>query len=309
MLVLHERGAIEPGARALAQLHLGAPGGAAARRSLHPARLSAVARPRHHARAAAACVRVLAPKRRRRDGGNLARLQRMAAAPPSTRASRWRSRRRGPRGSIAPACARALGEGHEGDRSRGRGAADPARGDHGPPRAGRGRSRRRRWIGSAILLEALDRFQPSIRWRQGSRARSCARCARRSATLDPRVFAVAVAELARPARSRWTSSIACGAPGFHPRAPRPRRRVWWRACDRSTPRVGWHAALEPRAGGAPRRTGDRCRAALEILVRRGDVVRVKPDLCFDRAALDTLATGCARTSPRNPRSRRSSGKS
>jgi selenocysteine-specific elongation factor len=47
----------------------------------------------------------------------------------------------------------------------------------------------------------------------------------------------------------------------------------------------WSHELAARIGAPATDAG----AALEILVRRGDVVRVKPDLCFDRSAIDALA--------------------
>src|SRR5262249_5380927 len=46
----------------------------------------------------------------------------------------------------------------------------------------------------------------------------------------------------------------------------------------------WSDGL-PTVVAAP---GDQVSAALEILVRRGDLIRLKPDLCFDRAAIDEL---------------------
>ena len=92
------------------------------------------------------------------------------------------------------------------------------------------------------------------------------------------------------ARSRSTARpIACGAPAFHPRQPRPtqeglvaRVRSLYSDGGLAPP---WSHELAARVG-AP---ASEASAALEILVRRGDVVRVKPDLCFDRPAVDALA--------------------
>jgi selenocysteine-specific elongation factor len=106
--------------------------------------------------------------------------------------------------------------------------------------------------------------------------------------LDPRIFAVAVAELGRRGLIEAVDDrVRCK--GFSPARAEAQR-------GDLAARVGAlyreSGLAPPWSNDLPARTGApaaEARAALEILIRRGEVVRVKPDLYFDRAALEALA--------------------
>jgi selenocysteine-specific elongation factor len=288
LLVLHEAGAIEPGARALAQLHLGRPvallpGDRFILRGFQPL-------PGHGTTLAGGrVVRVMAPKRRRRDADNLARLQRMAAAPSFDARVELEVEAAGTAGIDRAGLRARLGEGHKAiDRAvealLTRRAAVTVHRELGAVIAAVALDRIQ-----AILLESLDRFHAEHPLAPGIAREELRTMRAEIRTLDPRVFAVAVAELARRSAVALDELDRVRRAGFSPaRAEAAQEGLVARV--RSVYAEGgltppWSHELAARLG-APATDAS---AALEILVRRGDVVRVKPDLCFDRSAIDALA--------------------
>ena len=278
-VVLLDAPALEPGARGLAQLHARRADGAAARRSLHPARLRAAAATAPPRRRRRACARWrpsaaagdgrgagagAADGRRRRHVEARVALEMEAAGPRHRRARR---------------CARVSARGSKRSIARSRRCWPVARNHRYTASAARSSPATALGPDAGRPLDAVEPFTPRSRWRRACRARSCARCARRSA-LDLRVFAVAGVELARRARSRSTAS-ATPAPrrAFQPRAARGRARGAGGARALALHRRRAGAALAPRAGGARRRAGERARRRARDAGARRHVVRVKPDLC------------------------------
>jgi selenocysteine-specific elongation factor len=286
-LVLHEAAQLAPGARALAQLHLERPV------ALLPGDRFILrgfrALPGHGTTIGGGrVVRVQAPKRRRRDDADtLALLRRMAAAA-------------SPDERIALEIAAAGSAGV--DR-----AALRARVGEGPKRIERAvealLARREavtfhRETGAVVsaaalaaieeaILAELDRFHADEPLLPGI-AREELRT-RRAATraLAPRLFAVALGDLEKRGAVE-ADADRVRRKGFSPRQAEAAReglvdrvQALYRESALAPP---WSNELSARTG-AP--VADAA-GALEILIRRGDVVRVKPDLCFDAAALTSL---------------------
>jgi len=288
VVVLHEASAIEPGARGLAQLHLARPvallpGDHFILRGFQPL-------PGHGTTLAGGrVVRVLAPKRRRRDSDNLARLQRMAAAPSFEARVALEIDAAGPAGIDRAGLRARLGEGSKTiDRAvealLTRRAAITVHRELGAVIAAVALDRIQ-----AILLDALDRFHAEHPLAPGIAREELRTMRAEIRTLDARVFAVAVAEMARRGAIALDGELdRVRRAGFSP-AVAEAAQEGLVARVRSVYADGglappWSHELAARVG-APAAEAS---AALEILVRRGDVVRVKPDLCFDRAAVDAL---------------------
>ena len=141
-----------------------------------------------------------------------------------------------------------------------------------------------------ILLGALDRFHAEHPLAPGIAREELRTVLAEMRTLDPRVFAAAIVELARRGAVALDGDTdRVRRTGFSPaRAEAAQEGLVARV--RSLYSDGglappWSHDLAVHVG-APAHEAS---AALEILVRRGELVRVKPDLCFDRGALDALA--------------------
>ena len=289
VVVLHESGAIEPGARGLAQLHLARPvallpGDRFVLRGFQPL-------PGHGTTIAGGrIVRVLAPKRRRRDPESLAHLQRMAAAPAFDARLALEIEAAGTAGIDRAGLRAHLGEGTKKiDRAveslLARREAITVHREAGTVIAAAALERIQ-----TILRDALDRFHAEHPLAPGIAREELRTVRAEIRTLDPRVFAVATTELAR----RGTVTLDAETDrlrraGFSPAVAEAaqeglvaRVRSLYSDGGLSPP---WSHELAERIGATVAAAG----AALEILVRRGEVVRVKPDLCFDRAAVDALA--------------------
>jgi selenocysteine-specific elongation factor len=289
LVVLHEPGAIEPGARGLAQLHLARPvallpGDRFILRGFQPL-------PGHGTTLAGGrVVRVLAPKRRRRDGDNLARLQRMGAAPSFDTRVALEIEAAGTAGLDRAGLRARLGEGHKAieravEALLTRRAAITVHRELGAVIAAAALDRVQ-----TILLEALDRFHAEHPLAPGIAREELRTMRAEIRTLDPRVFAVAVVELARRGAVEVDGAADRLRRAGFSAAPAEAAQEGLVARVRSVYTDGglappWSHELAARVGAPANDASD----ALEILVRRGDIVRVKPDLCFDRAAVDALA--------------------
>ena len=289
VLVCHEGTSIAPGARALAQLRLGnpvalLPGDRFILRGFRPLRGHGTTI------AGGRVVRVLAPKRRRGDVAALALVRRMAAAATLDE-----------RVALEIDAAGSAGIDRAGLRARvGDGASKIERAVE-KLLARRDAVTFHRETGGVVsaaalarvgerLLGELARFHAAQPLAPGVAREELRTASATTRGLEPRIFAVALGELLR------RGAVAIDAErdqvhraGFSPesaeaerdRAGGARARRLPRQRPRSRPGVrSWRRASAP---ARPRRS-----AALEILVRRGDVVRIKGDLCFDRAAVDAL---------------------
>jgi selenocysteine-specific elongation factor len=289
VLVLHEGASIAPGARALAQLRLGnpvalLPGDRFILRGFRPLRGHGTTI------GGGRVVRVLAPKRRRGDDAALAFARRMAAAATLDE-----------RVALEIEAAASVGIDRAGLRARvGEGATKLDRAVekllarreaitfHREPGAVVSTAAVNR-IGE-ILLGELARFHAARPLAHGVAREELRTAHATTRRLDPRIFAVVVAELLR----RGALAIDAERDQLHRTSFSPesaeaardllvaRVRAAYRDSGLEPP---WSGELAARAGAG----ASEASAALEILVRRGDVVRVKADLCFDRAAVDALA--------------------
>ncbi len=105
--------------------------------------------------------------------------------------------------------------------------------------------------------------------------------------LDPRLFAAALGAREAAGAVEIERDLV-RRKGFSPQAAESaidpltaRAAEVYRSAGLAPP---WSAELPARLGA----TAAAATSALEVLIRRGAVVRVKPDLCFDAAALDAL---------------------
>ena len=289
VVALHEAGSLAPGARALAQLRLAhpvalLPGDRFILRGSQPL-------PGHGTTIGGGrIVRVLAPKRRRRDADGLARLQRMAAAPTIDARVALEIEAAGTAGVDRASLLARLGEGTRTiDRAvealLSRRAAITVHRETGTVIATAALDRVQ-----AILLDALDRFHAAHPLAPGVAREELRTVRPEIRALDPRVYSVAVAELGRrEVVSLDADTDRIRRTGFSPARAEAKQeglvarvRSLYSDAGLAPP---WSHELAALAGAPERDASD----ALEILVRRGDVVRVKPDLCFDRAAVDALA--------------------
>jgi selenocysteine-specific elongation factor len=276
-----EGAAIEPGATAMAQVHLGRkvallPGDRFILRGFAtlPGYGTTVAGGR--------VLRVHAPRRRRADADAAAELRAMAAAPFETRlalevagAGSRGIDRAGLRGRLGESAARvdeALG------RLLSRGEAVTIQRDAGTVVAARVLA-----DASQATLAALDAFHAREPLRPGA----------------PREELRAQLHLGQPLATRVLADLAARGEvvvdgdlvrraAFSPAAAEAgkdaavdRVRGLYRAAGLAPP---WMADV---AAAAAVSAGD-ARAAVDILLRRGDLVRVRPDLYFDREAMDAL---------------------
>jgi selenocysteine-specific elongation factor len=287
LLVLHEGDAIAPGQRALAQLRLQRPV------ALLPGDRFILrgfqALPGHGTTIGGGrVVRVLAPKRRRHDVAGLALLRRMAAAAELDE-----------RVALEVEAAGTVGVDRAGLRARvGDGAKKIDRAlegllarreaitfyrDTGGVVSATALAR----VGEVVLAE-LDRSHAAHPLEPGVARETLRTTPPLTRALDPRVFAVALGELVRSGAVEIDGEQVRRR-GFSPRRAEAdkdlvvaRVRSLYRDGGLAPP---WSHELAPRVGASVSEAG----AALEILIRRGDLVRVKADLCFDRGAIDALA--------------------
>ena len=196
VVVLHESGAIEPGARGLAQLHLARPvallpGDRFVLRGFQPL-------PGHGTTIAGGRVlRVLAPKRRRRDGESVAHLRQVVEAPSFDARLALEIEAAGTAGIDRGGLRARLGEGTKKiDRAvealLARREAITVHRDAGTVIAAAALDRIQ-----TILLEAIDRFHAEHPLAPGIAREELRTVRAEIRALDPRVFAVATAELAR----------------------------------------------------------------------------------------------------------------
>jgi selenocysteine-specific elongation factor len=287
LLVLLEGDTVAPGQRALAQLRLQRPaallpGDRFILRGFQPL-------PQHGTTIGGGrVVRVLAPRRRRDDAAGLALLRRMAAAADLDE-----------RIALEVEAAGTAGVDRAGLRARvGAGAKRIERALEGPL-ARREAITFYRDTGGVVSAVALARVGEVV---VGELARfhaahpvepGIAREALRTASsmtraLDPRIFAVALSELVRRGAVE-VDGEQVRRRGFSPRPAEAvqdlvvgRVRSLYRDGGLAPP---WSHELAARVGAS----APDASTALEILVRRGELVRVKADLCFDRAAVDAVA--------------------
>jgi selenocysteine-specific elongation factor len=286
-LVLLEGDAIAPGGRALAQLRLGRPaallpGDRFILRGFQPL-------PQHGTTIGGGrIVRVLAPRRRRAGPRDVALAARMAAAAQLEE-----------RVALEIEAAGTIGIDRDGLRAR---VGD---GVKKVDRAVEALLARRAAVtfyrepGGVISAEALSEVEDFVlaqldrlhaaRPLSPGIAREELRTARPfTRALEPRIFGLALNELLRRGAVELDADQIRRA-GFSPRRAElekepvvARVRAVYRDSNLAPP---WSHELAARLG-VP---AGEASAALEILVRRGELVRVKPDLCFERGAIDALA--------------------
>jgi selenocysteine-specific elongation factor len=140
---------------------------------------------------------------------------------------------------------------------------------------------------AALLTAALDRFHEAEPLRAGIAREELRTASARTRALDPRVFAVVLSELQRAGAIEVEQELV-RRKGFSPRraesqhgALLERGLALYREAGLAPP---WSNDLPEKIGASPADSS----AVLEALIRRGDLVRVKADLCFDRTALDAL---------------------
>jgi selenocysteine-specific elongation factor len=288
VLVCHEGTSIAPGTRALAQLHLGnpvalLPGDRFILRGFRPLRGHGTTI------AGGRVVRVLAPKRRRGDVAALALVRQMAAAATLDERVALEIDAAGSAGIDRAGLRARVGDGASKleravEKRLARREAVTFHRETGGVVSAAALAR----VGE-ILLGELARFhaaQPLARGMAREELRTAPAATR---GLEPRIFAVALGELLR------RGAVAIDAErdlvhraGFSPgSAEAERERLVARvraAYHDSGLEPPWSQELAARVGAGVADAS----AALEILVRRGDLVRIKGDLCFDRAAVDAL---------------------
>jgi selenocysteine-specific elongation factor len=139
----------------------------------------------------------------------------------------------------------------------------------------------------AAVLAGVDRFHAAEPLRPGIARGELRTSLPATRGLDGRLFALVLAELARAGAIEAEQDLLRRR-GFSPRAAEQERDAViaralevYRASGLAPP---WSNELPARVDAPPAEAA----AALEVLIRRGEVVRVKADLCFHRAALDEL---------------------
>ena len=288
-VVLYEGSEVEPGARALAQIHLERPlallpDDRFILRGFQP-------QPRHGATVGGGrVIRVFAPRWRRRgdpSGASLALTQRFAAATTLDERVALEVEGAGRRG-IDRATLRA------------RTGAGPTAID----RALEGLLNRREAVmfhrdtGAVVDRRALDDVKADVvaslgavhvaePLRPGVAREELRTTAPRTRHLDPRLFALALAELVN-AGTLHGDRDSVRLSGFSPRPAETERDA---LVEKVLALYRQSALAPPWSGELGARlavTTAEAAAALEILVRRRDLVRVKPDLCFHRPAVEDL---------------------
>jgi selenocysteine-specific elongation factor len=285
-IVLLEAGSLAPGGRALAQLHLQRPvpllpGDRFILRGFRPL-------PGYGTTIGGGRVlRVLAPKRRRADAPAAALLRRMAAAASPEERVALEVEAAGRAGIDRAGLRARTGEGTKRiDRALelmlGRRAALTFHRDTGAVVA----AAVVREL-SATVLEVLARFHAAQPLRAGLAREELRTSQAATRALDPRLFALVLAELARAGQIEAEQDLV-RSKGFSPRPAEAERDV---AVERTLEVYRTSGLAPPWNNELPAKLGvpaGETAAALEILIRRGDLVRIKPDLCFHRAALDQL---------------------
>jgi len=283
-VVLLEEPRLEPGARTLAQVHLERPV------ALLPGDRFIVrgfrTLPSYGTTLGGGRVlRVLAPKRRRADPLAAAWLRRAATASPEERigleveaAGRWgidRASLRGRTGASARLVDRAL------EPLSSRREVLTLHRETGAVVAARAVAE----LGAAVR-EVLRRVHAEEPLRAGM-SREQLRTSLPGGPVEPRLLALVLDELARTGAVEVENDLV-REKGFSVRRAESERSgvvertlAVYRAAGLAPP---WSDALAS-AVGVP---APDAAAALEILVRRGDLVRLKPDLCFHREAIDDL---------------------
>jgi selenocysteine-specific elongation factor len=284
-LVLLEQASLEPGRRALAQIHLERPA------ALLPGDRFIVrgfrTLPGYGTTVGGGRVlRVLAPKRRRADPAAAEWLRRAAAASPEERigleveaAGRDGVDRAGLRartGESARRIDRAL------ELLLGRRSALSLHRDTGAV------------VATAVIDElgaaartALRRFHAARPLEAGIAREELRTSLEGGRGLAPRLFALVLSELARRGEIEAEHELVRER-GFSPRPAEAERSALvdralavYAAAALAPP---WSHELAGKLNAGPAEAAD----ALEILVRRGELVRLKPDLCFHAAALGAL---------------------
>ena len=290
-LVLYERQPIPPGGRGLAQLHLRRPV------ALLPGDRFILrgfrALPGHGATLAGGrVIRILGPRRRRPRAGledpALARLRQMAGAATLDQRVELELEAAGTQGLDRVALRARLGEGRkrleravEGLLSRR--AAITFHRDSGGVVAATALAT----VEQAITAE-VDGFHAAHPLAPGI-GREAVRTLRTfTRALDPRIFAVAVTELARRGILD-TDAAWLRRRDFSPAQAEARQERWVARVRALYHDSGLsplsHHEIAARVDLPPAQAD----AAIEILIRHGELVRVKADLCFERGALDILA--------------------
>ena len=264
--------------------------GAAARRSLHPARLRAAAAPRHHRRRRRGPAHARrAPAARHAGGAGGAARQRARAGGRrrrGARASRGGARRRGGhrarRAADAPASSAAR-------RRRRAGQAVGARRAHRPLRQGARRGHRRARRSRRCkqrAVAAVDAFHAAQPLAAGMpREELRAKVAGDAEAVAPG------RRVARRRRARSSPSARrCACPAHDPARQTGAARRWRRwpsARSRSTPRPRCSRRVPSRPRRALAVDPRELAPVIELLVRGGSLVRMK-DLVFHAPAVDAL---------------------
>jgi selenocysteine-specific elongation factor len=129
---------------------------------------------------------------------------------------------------------------------------------------------------AAAAREALARFHAAEPLRPGMAREQLRTSLPGGRAVDARLFALVLAELARAGDVEVEQDLVRGK-GFSPGQAEAERA----SAVEQTLAVYRAAGLAPPTGAAPAE-------AVEILIRRGELVRVKADLCFHRPAVDEL---------------------
>jgi selenocysteine-specific elongation factor len=287
VLITHEGTCIEPGARALAQLHLQRPA------ALLPGDRFILrgfrALPGYGTTLGGGrVVRVLAPKRRRADAGALHMLRRMAGATTPEERIALAVEAAGTTGLDRVALRARVGEGGKTieravERLLATRAAITFHREAGGIVAAAALAR----LAEPVLAE-LERLHAASPLAPGVAREELRSSLALTRALDPRIFQALIAELVKR-EAVVVEADRIRRQGFSPAraeaeqaALAERLRLLFRASGLAPP---WSSELGARTGAAQADA----QAALEILIRRGELVRVKPDLCFDRAAVSQLA--------------------
>jgi selenocysteine-specific elongation factor len=143
-------------------------------------------------------------------------------------------------------------------------------------------------LGAAVSRE-LERFHAAHPLLPGVAREELRTSVAPTRSLDPRLFAVLIADLARRGAIDLVGADQVRRAGFSPRKAEAEKDLLVSKVIAIYRKEGlappWSGELAARIGATPAEAA----AALEILIRRGDLVRVKPDLCFDREAITALA--------------------
>jgi selenocysteine-specific elongation factor len=290
-LVLYERQPIPPGGRGLAQIHLQRPV------ALLPGDRFILrgfrALPQHGATIAGGrVVRILGPRRRRPrpglDDPALARLRQMVEATTPDQRIALEIEAAGVQGLDRVALRARAGEGTRrieramtGLLAR-RAAITFHRDSGGVVSAAALAS-----VEQAITTE-VDRFHAAHPLAPGI-AREAARTARPfTRALDPRIFALAVTELARRGVIE-TDADLLRRKDFSPAQAEAQKDLWIARVRALYRDGGLSPPSRHEVAARAAMPAAEAHAAIEILIRHGELVRVKADLCFDRAAIEILA--------------------